>query len=615
MLEGASDDDGLAGVYGGAPTPATGLSASAPTPGAEVSLKKRLLSGSSVPATPGLAAALGGDSDDDDGGAMDFGGGYGSEEAFSGGYGSDLVIDEVDTAKIFAMPELDREMLLVERAERRAKWKAKRDLSRRKAEAERKARGERDSDDAQASRKRGSKADALTDIRQRRERLKQRSARRAARGESDDDDDDDHRRSDEESDGAWGGGSRKRRDSKKIKKKSSRRAAYRDQESDYSDEELDDLVHERKSSSSSKGRGSRSEDGGRDPAKVGDVNRSRLTRNTLERWIGQDHAEKALKGFFVRVGAGSRTGGSTYILGRVEGLQEGDKEYQLGGKTTKKVLAVNVANKILLYQMQFVSNSNVLFEEFSRWWHQTHNAGLPVVTVAEVNELVKRARDVENFYADPSRLDKIIAERAAAGELPTNLVREKAQVQAEIMRAEVEGKHDVVAQARRKLDALSERSSGYKEAQNTKFAATNKINAANRRVNQQRYYNFTREQRQKERAAGEKGVSHDSLINSDPFSRVKSTTTFILPKSQEDTAAAAAAAAAAAGEKAGENGNDNGDEANGSAKAPVTPGRARQEVTLKVLHDVDVDMDDLDISDLEDLSAASAPLVVAAGRR
>lgn len=93
------------------------------------------------------------------------------------------------------------------------------------------------------------------------------------------------------------------------------------------------------------------------------INKLRLSRSLLEKWVEEPFFERAVVGCFVRLGVGKVPGLRSepqYKVCEVVGVEEYKHSYALGEFQTKKALLLRIGRNQRLWRMNVISNHRCL---------------------------------------------------------------------------------------------------------------------------------------------------------------------------------------------------------------------------------------------------------------
>lgn len=457
--------------------------------GSQVPLKKRL--------DPGEREDGHGrprEADDDDG--SDRQGDSGDESDV----GSDLYIDEDDRQRLAQLSELDRELILSERAQKKGDKKLQKQLrlqrgsekknqSRKETPPAPSSRGIRSS--ARSADRAAAKDDALNELRAKRLRQQDpeghRKLRDASRGRS----------------GSRGFSPVKRRGFTAASMSSSSQSES--ESGSHSEDE---------GSTGDGGMGDSDEDGASPDSKTPtfeDIKQITIRRSKLAKWFMEPFFEELIVGCFVRVGIGKSKSGPIYRLCMVRNVDatDSDRHYKLENKTTHKYLNCVWGNEssAARWQMAMVSDSAPLEEEYNQWIREVERSGGRMLSKQDLMEKKEAIQKTNTFVYSAATVKQMLQEKKSAHSRPLNIAAEKDRLRREL--AVAESKHDDVEVERIKarlqqLDA-SRRTPG-KDSKAVKLAEMNRKN---------RVENFKNASEMRPKAAGLK-AGEDGY---DPFSR------------------------------------------------------------------------------------------------
>lgn len=482
------------------------------------------------PTTGTTTRDVGDDSDDDD-----------DQSDSDDGYGSDLMGDANDRAALAAMNELERETIMLERAEARKKRESRKrimalakskelEMARKKTGGRAVSSGKRDELEA---------LEKIAEAKRRKERGK-----RVFGDLTDSDEEEEYYDEEEDLEEERAAVPRP---SKKPSSTRRRRGVDVDEEAEYLASDL--------------------------PASREDVESITLKRHQLEAWVNEPYFESAITNCCVRVGIGlNKENENVYRLVEIAGVADGKyKQYSLkkyeylaGKPPTSKWLILRWGKSEKTFRLSEVSNSSVSDAEWAAWVAHCRASECRPVYKKDVDACLANLKEAQNYRYTADDVTKILAQKREKLGARHNLMFEKEQIKAAIAHAEAEADFEQVSELRARLDELDREIKAKLQARlgATQDALAN-INRRNEIQNSEKLSKRASEQVARLKA----GIMNTG--ESDPFSRrpTRLTTYWDMgasAKGGEDSAAAAAAAAKDAstekGAVAGEGDEDDEDD-------------------------------------------------------
>ncbi|CEP03546.1 Plus3 domain-containing protein [Plasmodiophora brassicae] len=384
------------------------------------------------------------------------------------GYGSDLFIDDDDRQRLMAMPELQREQILLrrkeqidknkERAQAQIKWRLEQRKKRKLADA---ADSSIAHDRSRREKPRESSKDAaMEDIRgRRRKQIQQRQSEMQSYAVDDDYADEDDEQDDEyadDQDDEYGG----ERPHKKGKTGRGfpygKAEAFGDHEQDQAAVDFDVLSHHAMADA---------------PIDHATMRAMQLRRPALESLIDEPFADDVIPGMFVRIGLGTNdaTGDHVYRAVRIASICEYPRRYQLTTmpRTTSKAVTVEFGSASKTFKITQVSSHSITQREALQWVHAQTKDGLPVPTIGESIKTKVQAEKVRRtFLYTPSMVDDMIARRDVhRGGRSHNTTQQKFELHRALQIAKDEGDVARVTEVESRLDDLNEYISKMKRRQ------------------------------------------------------------------------------------------------------------------------------------------------------
>ena len=426
-------------------------------------------SGSQVPLKKRLDPAerdddLGSQEEGDDDGVSDREGDSSDESDV----GEDLYKNEDDRRKLAQMTELEREMILSERASKKI------DKNLRE-----KIRSKRDSGKTTQSRK------ETPPLPQSRLRLTPRSADRSAKDDALNElrakrlkqqDPEAHRKLRDASRGSSG--------NRTFSPK--RKTFTRPSVSSSSQSESESRSHSEDEGSTGDGAMVDSDDergmSGSEVPSFDDIKEITIRRSKLGKWFMEPFFEELIVGCFVRVGIGRSKSGPIYRLCLVRNVDatEPDRQYRLENKTTYKYLNVIWGNEssAARWQMAMVSDSAPLEEEYKQWIKEVERSGGRMPSKQDVLEKKEAIKKTNTYVYSAATVKQMLQEKKSSLSRPLNVAAEKDRLRRELEIAQ--SKHDEAEVERIKTRLQQLEASRQTKEKDTKAMRLAEMNRKNR---------------------------------------------------------------------------------------------------------------------------------------
>ncbi|KNA23896.1 hypothetical protein SOVF_021030 [Spinacia oleracea] len=406
-------------------------------------------------------------SDDD----MDNKGGGSDHEVYSSDdsdVGSDLYIDENDRAALSKLTELEREMILSDRAAKKDDRKLHKQM-RSRLISDKKSHSTKDISPPASSRgvrssiryadRSAAKADALKELKARRMKRdpegKQRMSheRRTSREYSPK-----KRKGSGAFSSASSSDSENGSDSHSDDEGSTRGGGM-----DYSDEDRDSTVS--------------------NTPTYEQITNITISRSKLGKWFMEPFFEELIVGCFVRVGIGMKDSRNIYRLCMVQNIDASDpnKKYVLEKKTTHKYLNCvwGSDRSAARWQMARVSDSPPTLEEFNEWRREVDRTSGRMPRSKEVLEKQEAIDKINNFVYSAETVKQMLHEKKSVSARPMNIAAEKEKLRRELEVAEYKEEADEVERIKARIHELDKaRQSKETDKKALKLSEMNKKNRA-----------------------------------------------------------------------------------------------------------------------------------------
>lgn len=485
----------------------------------------------------------------------DPGGSSSSQEEFNDGYDDKLMGDAEDQARLAQMTEKEREQEIFKRIEQREIMKtrfeiekklrmAKKQELKKQKESKKKEKGveekqkiDRAPDPKERSKdrkktieeKQDKKFHAMSLLKARREEKKEREEKEKQRIEQqqqqskdmeEEELDDDHKSganktklkaSDIYSDDS---GSSDSGEEEEVAKPTSQRRSSTSESRDS------DSDNDKKSITSSKARPKK-------PVYIStkeDLNKIRLSRHKMERFVHLPFFDRVVQGCFVRIGIGNNNGKPVYRVAEISGVCETGKIYQLGGTRTNKGLKLRHGAQERVFRLEFVSNQEFTDSEFFKWKETCALQGISTPTFDEVEQKLKDIKEALVYEFKEEDIEKIVREKERFKQTPYNYAMKKAQLMRERDAANCRGDDETASRLNQELSELEERASELDKMRTATISSISYINDRNRKKNVE----------EAEKAIMEELKANKGKKVDDPFTR-RSTKPRMVYKPEDDS--------------------------------------------------------------------------------
>lgn len=285
-------------------------------------------------------------------------------------------------------------------------------------------------------------------------------------------------------------------------------------DSGSSDSEEEEKPSEKRSASSSKSSSSSEDEEKTEKKPVyistrEELNKMRLSRYKMERFVNLPIFEKTVMNCFVRISIGNNGAKPVYRVAEVVGVVETAKIYQLGSTKTNRGLRLKHGTQERVFRLEFISNQEFTESEFIKWREicATQNVLMPTLEMMET-----KARDVKdafNYVFKEEDVDKLVEEKSRFRNRPTNYAMKKTCLMKERDAALLRGEYEVAADLGKQIDELESRASELDKKRSSSISLISYINDRNRKRNVE----------EAEKAIMEEARANKGLKISDPFTR------------------------------------------------------------------------------------------------
>jgi len=256
-----------------------------------------------------------------------------------------------------------------------------------------------------------------------------------------------------------------------------------------------------------------------------ELERIRLSRFKLDKFVHLPIFKKTVIGCFVRIGIGRdpKRGVDVYRVAEIRDICETAKVYNVMNARTNIGLKIRFGKEERVFRAQFVSNKPITDSEFAKWKQtcETENVELP--TNQHVEEKIQAIQKALTYRYSSFDVDKILASKEKFSKHPHNYAMTKAKLMKERDQNLDMGNQEEVERLDEKLAELEERAEDLDRQRTSSISAISLINDRNRKNNILRA-----ERANKSEALKAKREGHVD----DPFTRRKTLPTLSVPKAK-----------------------------------------------------------------------------------
>ncbi|XP_014469395.1 PREDICTED: RNA polymerase-associated protein RTF1 homolog [Dinoponera quadriceps] len=214
-----------------------------------------------------------------------------------------------------------------------------------------------------------------------------------------------------------------------------------------------------------------------------DLNKIRLSRHKMERFVHLPFFDRVVQGCFVRIGIGNNNGKPVYRVAEISGVCETGKIYQLGGTRTNKGLKLRHGAQERVFRLEFVSNQEFTDSEFLKWKETCALQGISMPTFDEVDQKLKDIKEALVYEFKEEDIEKIVREKERFKQTPYNYAMKKAQLMRERDAANCRGDDETASRLNQELSELEERASELDKMRTASISSISYINDRNRKRN------------------------------------------------------------------------------------------------------------------------------------
>lgn len=213
-----------------------------------------------------------------------------------------------------------------------------------------------------------------------------------------------------------------------------------------------------------------------------DIQEITIRRSKLAKWLMEPFFEELIVGCLVRVGIGRSKNGPIYRLCVVKNVDASDPDrvYKLdNNKTTYKYLNIVWGNdsSAARWQMAMISDSPPLEEEFKQWVKEVERSGGRMLTKLDVSEKKQAMQKINSFVYSAATVKQMLEEKKSTLRRPSNVAAEKDRLRTELEIAQSKNDAARAEKIRTRLQELEDsRKAEEKDAKALRLSEMNRKN-------------------------------------------------------------------------------------------------------------------------------------------
>ena len=223
---------------------------------------------------------------------------------------------------------------------------------------------------------------------------------------------------------------------------------------------------------------------------IHDLERIRVSRWKLDKFVHLPCFRKTVVGCFVRIGIGNNPerNSPVYRVAEVVDVCETSKVYDVmkGQARTNIGLKLKHGKDSRVFRLQFVSNAHFEESEFLKWKETCAAQDVPLPTLSQVEEKVKAIEYAVNYRFSSADVDKVIASKGRFSKDPKNFAMQKTKLNRERGMALECGDQSRANEIEDQLKELEFRAEELGRGREGNLVIVQQINSRNRRDNVER---------------------------------------------------------------------------------------------------------------------------------
>lgn len=214
-----------------------------------------------------------------------------------------------------------------------------------------------------------------------------------------------------------------------------------------------------------------------------ELNKLRISRHKIERFIALPMFDQIVLNCFVRINIGNNNGRPVYRVAEIVGVVETAKIYQFGKCRTNKGFKLRHGSQERVFRLEFVSNQDFTDSEFQKWVNICESTGTALPCVDFIDKKQNEIKEAIQYEFKDADIDKIIEEKNRFRAYPTNYAMKKTLLMKERDAAQLRGEDALARELNTQIQELEERASTLDKKRSSSISLISYINDRNRKRN------------------------------------------------------------------------------------------------------------------------------------
>uniref|UniRef100_A0A1B0CCY9 Putative rna polymerase-associated protein rtf1 n=1 Tax=Lutzomyia longipalpis TaxID=7200 RepID=A0A1B0CCY9_LUTLO len=214
-----------------------------------------------------------------------------------------------------------------------------------------------------------------------------------------------------------------------------------------------------------------------------ELNKIRLSRHKMERFVHLPIFERVVTNCFVRISIGNHNGKPVYRVAEIVGIVETAKVYQLGKSRTNKGMRLRHGTQERVFRLEFISNQDFSESEFQKWRDVCACSDTELPTLELQQQKVKDIKEAMAYEYKEEDIEKIIEEKNRFRAFPTNYAVRKTLLMKQREEAQGRGDDGLVRELNAQIRELDERANELDKKRSSSLSSISYINNRNRKRN------------------------------------------------------------------------------------------------------------------------------------